>query len=385
MRKSYALVGAALIALAAGNLGASDLSRTTMGIYQNELDWVLAPNEHFNELTHDYLIGAFDNLVGTIGYYKAGKLPLSLGTSLTGSKDADVTSQELSPSETDTYEYPLFDYWDLDFFGTVGLKEINNLSVGVFLNMKGTDKGYSYLPAAGDDVTLVDSTSQINLTVPFGMSFGKAYNLASVTAHFFSRKYDNSSAENDDYSKEEISYSASDRLTMPSVIPGGTETQIWVGAELPRTESYTPAGSVMKSAYYAGVKNRFDRNIGKTFTLALYPGVSADYSLTDNSAAEEKLTKMNFKVFCSAAVTVRFPGTPFALYAGSEPYVYFTTTTTEDSAGGLVIEERGHTFGTALYRYAVGGLTLTLPEDVKIDFTMVSGSNFTLECVIPFK
>ena len=128
------------------------------------------------------------------------------------------------------------------------------------------------------------------------MSFGKAYNLASVTAHFFSRKYDNSSAENDDYSKEEISYSASDRLTLPSVIPGGTETQIWVGAELPRTESYTPAGSVMKSAYYAGVKNRFARHIGKTFTLALYPGVSADYSLTDNSAAEEKLTKMNFKV-----------------------------------------------------------------------------------------
>jgi len=360
----------------------SDLAATTLTLNSNEIDWVAGPNEAFNTLSHDYLIGSFDNRDGTLGYYKGGNLPVSAGVSFNYSNTLDATTMDTSATTSDEYEHPLVNSWNTAVFATVGFKKANDLSVGVRANFYGTDDGYTVNPSVGNTISYIDKTSNIDIFVPFGLSLGKMYNYGVVAGYMLSVDYDDNATQ---YKKDEFVGGFYDKLTMPSLLPGGTETSFYASYYFPRTTTYDPAGSTIETSGAIGAENRFDKKIAEGISLAFKPGLNVSYSETLDKAASQKDTEWDIALYCPLAFNAKFPGTPITLYAGAEPYAYLSLAHRTVTTGGLVTESDGSDFYSTLYRYAMGGLTVEMPGDVKIDFTVISGTVYSLECVIPFK
>lgn len=119
----------------------SDLALTTSGLITNAIDWTAGPNEQFNQLENNYILGGLDFTGPNIGYYKAGTIPFAIRTDFDLWKNTDTVSESGFMVDT-TIDRPLFNTYDMYLSGTVGLPKASNLSIGLNVYLYGQDYGF---------------------------------------------------------------------------------------------------------------------------------------------------------------------------------------------------------------------------------------------------
>lgn len=356
----------------------SDLANASVGTFTNAIDWTYGPNEKFNTLKSDYILGGLDFTGGGIGYYKSGAMPLSIKADLDASKSTSPTSSEqIAPGGTTTYKHPIFNNFAFNVNATVGIPSINDLSIGLFLQTTQDDDGSETTTPVGTTTTVVNKSGNATIGIPFGMKLGNGYNYAEVN---FYTSWTKNATQDQSFSRLTLY----DKYRFASILPGGTWTAVEGTIGVPSKSNY----AADTTTYCAvGVLNRFDIKVTDGVNLALIPKVSLQetgyFNNPVGSTYSRFTTLLTFDVKMGVNATI--PGTPISVTAGISPSATINLVGSSATAGGVTLKTFDNTIGYGATSNALFCLTVAFPEDVSMNLEVINANSYSFECVIPLK
>lgn len=306
-------------------------------------------------------------------------MPISIRANAALHNDTDASEIEVAGTTT-TVARPFLNDYTLSLSGTVGLPQANDLSVGLSLYTFGADDGFKS-KTAGATTELVDKSQTLSLTVPFGMKLGSLYNYGYVRMTRKSKAYDDGTGGLADYDKSAFTLGAYDKIRMPSILKGGSESAVWASFNTPDRSSFT--GEVFTTNFGAGISNRFDIKPAESVTLALNPKFYATLAMQNDNANDTSTTTLSNNLASDMGISAKLGNSPFTLYAGAQPILSFTYTAYEDSTSGASEKRAGGGLDLNCATSAIVCIGAELGGGVTANFTITNASTFALECVIP--
>lgn len=374
------LTGLVVLLFVQGGLFASDLDTLTYNIFTNEIDAVARPNQDFNHVGVNALLGGF-NRTGYVGYYHTGAVPFSFVLGIDDlSNDLDVSSTGLFDTDV---SHPLFNTMDAFFRISFGLPNTNDLSMGIYFDIdadcddfKTTSENFP------DPVVNKDRLGTIVVGVPFGMKIGDMYNYARIEVRH-SWLYDNNATEteDDDTSRKALDISVYDALYMPSILPKGTETRFTLSYNSPYDDNFISVPYETETWLTLTAGNRFDISFAEGVDFALYPTLGLSLSYSDSNVNEINTLNSGLDFSLPMALRAQLGDLPFSLFAGAQLEMNFDHEyeNNDDS------EQRqfGYSFDVDSGTRGLCGLDIAFPAGIRGTLSFYGGITWSFEMFIP--
>ncbi len=361
----------------------SDLALITSDLITNAIDWTAGPNEQFNKLENNYILGGLDFTGPNIGYYKAGSIPFAIRTDFDLWKNTDTVSESGFMVDT-TIDRPLFNTYDMYLSGTVGLPKASNLSIGLNVYLYGQDYGFDRESLTASR-KLVDRSGTLGLEVPFGFNIGTFYNYGRVSVFSNSYEYKDSDDPSLTEKESQVYFALYDKLRMPSLFKSGTESAVWVFYNSPRKNNVLI--DVSESQFGIGASNRFDLELAEGISLILNPYVqTGGIFIEDSSIVGVKTSSIVIAQLLGVqtALSAKLGSSPFTVSAGVVPSIAFDWQ--KRTVKALIdTESYGYGVSSESSHAALLCITADLPGNVQVDFLIRNNSTYAIECVIPLK